>query len=218
MTQVVTQAPVIVGEENGILELVMTHLNELTPLLENHLAGEDGRLQRHYQLCQDVASTVARIAADALVQMEAAIGDKADPDSIIWLECHCGWKGSSEEAGYDEYDDEYRCPDCGSGADRLKAYLAPGYGVLTTDPDLVRWAIRVAKVHTQGRDDLFIPCTIPEYATWFEFLAEIQMELAADEVHETERSALGGRARNLRAMARAIHDLGIEPAVLPLAA
>jgi hypothetical protein len=214
MTQVVTQASVIVGEENGILERVMTHLNELSPLLENHLTSEDGRLQRHYELCQDVASTVARIAADALVQMEAAIGDKADPDSIIWLECHCGWKGSSEEAGYDEY----RCPDCGSGSDRLKAYLAPGYGVLTTDPDLVRWAIRVAEVHTKGRDDLSIPRTIPEYATWFEFLAEIQMELAADEVHETERSALGRRARNLRAMARAIHDLGIEPAVLPLAA
>ena len=76
----------------------------------------------------------------------------------------------------------------------------------------------MAKVHTKNQNDLFIPRTIPEYATWFEFLAEIQMELAADEVHETERSALGGRARNLRAMTKAIRDLGIEPAVLPLAA
>ena len=60
------------------------------------------------------------------------------PTAPIWLHCRCGWQGSSLEAGYDDYDHEYRCPGCGSGADYLKARGEPGWDVLARYPDLVR--------------------------------------------------------------------------------
>jgi hypothetical protein len=134
----------------------------------------------------------------------------------IWLHCRCGWRGNSQEAGYDDYDHEYRCPGCGSGADYLKARLAPGWDILARHPDIVRGIDGRANCNGLVENGkLHMPDSPADYSAWIEDEAEIQEAFLEDDVRQEERSRRGAYVRELRDLSRALRDAGIEPSPLP---
>ena len=75
---------------------------------------------------------VAEAAAGGLTVLHARKAHRGDRQKLhmpTGVRCRCGWEGTSDEAGYDAYDQECRCPVCGSGADHLKESVGSGQGV-----------------------------------------------------------------------------------------